>query len=237
MKTVAVFPVCNVPRVVKRVRVLLSLASRNQLMPLTGWTKYSWFKLDLSGSVFCIKWARQEYKLSSIETAYFRNLTLKSMNFRHKCHCFNFSAWFTWNFWQIEKYQNRVYFESTWFQVFCFYFDSALNFQWFLRELQILVIFCENVIFRNYSWWSESIFFHKVKPQKSKHVLRRWKQIKSNSGKLRLLPFRQRLSLEQKERIFFHGLQHLKYTKGLSFRNNRRFCYETRYFQLHFSHY
>ena len=48
----------------------------------------------------------------------FRNLTLESLNFRHKCHCFNFSACFTWKFRQIEQYQNRVYFESTWFQVF-----------------------------------------------------------------------------------------------------------------------
>ena len=38
-------------------------------------------------------------------------------------------------------------------------------------------------------------------------LMRRQKKIKSNSGKLRLLPFQQRLSLEQKERIFFHGLQ------------------------------
>ena len=92
------------------------------------------------------------------------------------------------------------------FNFFCVYFDSALNFQWFLRVDPILVLFCENVILKSILNEQNQNFSTKWSLKKIRHVFNEeTKKIKSNSGKLRLLPIHQSLSLQQKYRIFFHG--------------------------------
>ena len=56
------------------------------------------------------------------------------------------------------------------FNFFCVYFDSALNFQWFLRVDPILVLFCENVILKSILNEQNQNFSTKWSLKKIRHV-------------------------------------------------------------------